>query len=36
MYLLLKKENKTDNGSLQMIQDQINNLNKSIDYKLSE
>ena len=36
MYLLLRKENKTDNGSLQMIQDQINNLNKSIDYKLSE
>ena len=36
MYLLLKKENNVDNSWLQMIQEQINNLNKSIDYKLSE
>jgi DNA recombination protein RmuC len=36
MYLLLKKENNVDNTWLQMIQEQINNLNKSIDYKLSE
>jgi DNA recombination protein RmuC len=36
MYLLLKKENNVDNSWFQMIQEQINNLNKSIDYKLSE
>ena len=36
LYLLLKKENKIDNWSLQMIQDQIINLNKNIDYKLWE
>jgi len=36
MYLLLKKDNKRDNWSLQMIQDQIISLNKNIDYKLWE
>ena len=35
-YLLLKKDNKIDNWSLQMIQDQIISLNKNIDYKLGE
>jgi len=36
LYLLLNKENKNDNWSLQMIQDQIISLNKNIDYKLWE
>jgi hypothetical protein len=36
MYLLLKNDDKIDSQSLQMIQDQIINLNKNIDYKLSE
>jgi DNA recombination protein RmuC len=36
LYLLLNKENKTDNWSLQMIQEQIISLNKNIDYKLWE
>jgi len=35
-YLLLKKDNKIDNWSLQMLQDQIISLNKNIDYKLWE
>jgi len=36
LYLLLKKDNKIDSWSLQMIQNQIISLNKNIDYKLSE
>lgn len=36
LYLLLKKDNKIDSWSLQMIQDQIISLNKNIDYKLWE
>lgn len=35
-YLLLKKDSKANNWSLQMIQDQIISLNKNIDYKLWE
>jgi DNA recombination protein RmuC len=36
MYLLLKKDDKRDIWSLQMIQEQIISLNKNIDYKLWE
>ncbi len=35
-YLLLKKNEKVDSWSLQMIQEQISSLNKNIDYKLWE
>lgn len=37
LYLLLKQDSKkSDDGSLKLIQDQIINLNKNIDYKLWE
>ncbi len=35
-YLFTKNSNKTDNSGLKMLQDQILNLNKTIDYKLWE
>ena len=35
-YLTIKKDNKNDNIALKMIQEQIINLNKTIDYKLWE
>jgi hypothetical protein len=35
-YLLSKKSENKDSGALKLIQQQILNLNKSIDYKLSE
>lgn len=35
-YLIIKKDNKVDNWSLKMIQEQIISLNNNIDYKLWE